>query len=97
MSTPRTRPEGQARDVEGNFRETLGVARIVTAAAHAGTSVERLFAVLNGHGRGMTVSRAGQEPSLSSAGRLERPVEEVGLTAHAGVVGVVPADITPRA
>jgi hypothetical protein len=28
--------EGQARDVAGHLRETLGVARIVTAAAHAG-------------------------------------------------------------
>ena len=38
--------QGQARHVEGNFRETLGVARIVTAAANSGIFVERSFAVL---------------------------------------------------
>jgi hypothetical protein len=37
MSTPRSL-QGQARDTEGQLRQALGVACIVTTAGHAGTS-----------------------------------------------------------
>jgi endonuclease YncB( thermonuclease family) len=50
-------PQGQARDVAGQLPETLGVARIVTAAAHAGTRCGYKQHQAAGHSSGVNSGR----------------------------------------